>query len=355
MMTMENLIKVSIIIPCYNNGNYLIEMLKCFKRQTVPYWEVIIVDDGSTDDTPTKIYEFIKDEPRISFFTRDRLPKGSVVCRNIGFEKARGQYICHLDADDLISNTFVEHRVEFMDTHLDVDYASFCAKVFIDGRSALPNYNSKVRTYGVKVQTGDLLEDFLSANYSFSVWNNIYRRESIANMPWDENVKIYTDFSFIIPGILQGLRHSFSDIKEVDYYYRIFLAKTSSGNMCSNFVSDDKIKSTIYLFTKILNQLEYLPDSHVRKIQFLNFIILNFERLLKQRQFKEADEYIELLKNHYPAEIISKFKKTQTKCANSSNSKMYNTKMYWAIVRQLGGRRYYRYLLHSFVKDVINN
>lgn len=301
---MEKYPKVSIIIPCYNNGKYLKDMIECFLKQSVNDWEMIIVDDGSTDDTKEIIKQYSMADKRISLYTRNRSPKGSVVCRNIGFEKAKGKYVCHLDADDLVSEKFVENRVGFMEMHPELDYASFCAKVFIDGESKLPNFNSNVKTFGIRVNRDDLLEDFLTGDYSFSVWNNIYKREALIGNPWDEKVKIYTDFSFIIPGILRGMMHAFSDIAEVDYFYRIFPKKSNSINMCSNFVSDEKCTSTLYLFDKTLKSIETLCDSSCRKNQFKEYIVLHLERLLNDKKINASYSFVQMLSKYYDSSFI---------------------------------------------------
>lgn len=348
---MGNTPLLSIIIPCYNNGNYLTEMLDCFLRQTVEDWEIIIVDDGSTDNTPQLIDEYLKKDSRINFFVRDRQPKGSVVCRNIGFEHSKGKYICHLDADDLVSPTFVENRVNFMERNPDLDYASFCTKVFTDPNH-LPTYNSKVRTYGVKVNTHDLLEDFLTANYSFSVWCNIYRRKSIENLSWDENVKIYTDFSFILPGILSGLKHSFSDIKDVDYYYRLFTNKTNSSNMCSNFVSDEKCDSTLYLFDRTLKSLKTRSDYQKRKKQFFKYIILNFERLMLRGDNFQINRYLDFVTQRYSLKESLKLVRIFEKCKTSQKGILFELKLYWYLVTDLGATRY-KYALLGKIKKIL--
>lgn len=344
--------KLSIIIPCFNNGKYLIEMLDCFLNQTSNNWEIIVVDDISTDDTASLIKTYTKIDPRIKFYVRDREPKGSVVCRNIGFDKSEGKYICHLDADDLVSDTFVEHRVRFMEDHPEIDYASFCAKEFNDGDKSLPMFNSSKRAYGIKVQTHDLLEDFLSAKYSFSVWNNIYRKESIKEMFWDENVKIYTDFSFILPCILKGLRHAFSNLAEVDYYYRKFPNKKNSISMSSNYISDDKCLSTIYLFNKIIKSLSYSNDFVNRKQQFLKFVILHFERLMKGKKQVQILQFMEFIRKNYP-DNLSMFERIYLKCMKINNTKLYEPCLYWYLLNKFKDSRYKQSLSHSIVKLLI--
>lgn len=290
---------LSVIIPCYNNGSYLVKMIDCFSQQTSPNWEMVIVDDGSTDDTPNVVIECIKDISNIKYMPRDREPKGSVVCRNIGFDNSKGKYVCHLDADDIVSETFVEKRVAFMESHPEVDYASFPAKAF-SNENDLPNYWTEALTWGVGTNGTDLLDLFLRAEYPFSVWNNIYRKDAIKNLPWDENVLIYTDFSFIVPGILNGLRHSFSGLEEVDYYYRVELSNKVA--MTSNFVSQAKCDSTLYLFEKTIKSLIDRGLFPKYKKQFLHgLVFVHYKRLLLGSDQKNVNEFVNLCSKYFNA------------------------------------------------------
>lgn len=344
---------LSVIIPCYNNGLYLAKLLDCCLRQTYQEWEVIVIDDGSTDETPDIVRRYTIKDSRIQFYHRNREPKGSVVCRNIGFEKSSGKYIIHFDADDLISDTCFEHRVAFIENRPNIDYASFCAKVFVDENN-LPNYETKTVTYGVGVKTGDILEDFLTTNYSFSVWNNIYRREAIAEYPWDEAVKIQTDFSFIVPGILRGMRHAFADYKEVDYYYRYFPDKKKSSNMCSNFVTPEKCKSTLYLFGNVFTWLKQRKDYEVRKQQFLRFIVLQFERLLKGGSVDDTDEYVLFLGNYYSEDIVMRLKTIQRKCYRLKNTRVRDAYLDFSIYRNFHYRIYRTQFIHTVAKMLLH-
>lgn len=298
--------KLSILIPCYNNGSYLIQLIDGFRHQTSSDWEMLIVDDGSSDDTPQVIRDNIKDLPNVQYMSRKREPKGSVTCRNIGLELSKGKYICHLDADDLVTPTFVEDRVAFMESHPDLDYASFPAKSFYDEANLTPELKEEDEIWGVDNKGfEDMLAAFLQVVYPFSTWCNIYKKESIKDIVWDESFKIYTDFSFIIPCILAGLKHSYSDKKEVDYYYR----KTPSANaMTSSFISDEKCESTLRLFERTLNSLEKRADKYKRKNQFKKFLSLHFKRLLKNPNKKNISSYIELLKKHYSFVYVYRYK-----------------------------------------------
>ncbi|WP_349912819.1 glycosyltransferase family 2 protein, partial [Bacteroides cellulosilyticus] len=115
---------VSVIIPTYNTRQQLLDMVECMRAQTLQNWELIIVDDKSMDGSLEYIKSVITDE-RIKIVVRDREPKGSVVCRNIGFELASGKYVIHFDADDLISQKCLEDRTKYMEDHEDIDFAIF--------------------------------------------------------------------------------------------------------------------------------------------------------------------------------------------------------------------------------------
>lgn len=300
---MKNLL--SVIIPCYNNGRYLTKMIDCFKNQTVGNWELIIVDDLSTDDTPSTIREYIRDMDNIFFYTRDRLPKGSAVCRNIGFEKSKGEYVCHIDADDLVSNTFVQDRVAYMNKHTDIDYASFPAKLFTDEKK-LPSFYTPGYTWGVPLGNKPLLYYFLKYKYPFSVWNNIYRKDSIKDLPWDEKVLIKTDFSFIVPTILKGLKHSFSNLNKVDYYYRHDI--NNKVAMTSDQVSPEKLNSTIYLFSKTLDSIKECGLYNEYKNVFFEYVLIYFQEILFRETENGLEDYIGMCEKYYSKSQVKRMR-----------------------------------------------
>lgn len=103
---------VSIIISLYNKEQYIEETIKNIKTQSYPNWELIIIDDCSTDNS----YKFAKKyENEQIYVTRNNKRQGVAKARNIGLEKARGRYICFQDADDLWESTKLEEQIKFME------------------------------------------------------------------------------------------------------------------------------------------------------------------------------------------------------------------------------------------------
>ena len=104
--------RVSIITPCYNGGRYVAETIESVKKQTYPNWEMIIIDDGSTDDSARIIAGYAQDEPRIQMISQRNA--GTATARNAGMRRAEGRYIALLDADDLWEPEFLQRQLEFM-------------------------------------------------------------------------------------------------------------------------------------------------------------------------------------------------------------------------------------------------
>ena len=113
---------VSIVIPCFNYGKFIEDALQSVEKQTFQNFEIIVVDGGSTDGSQ----EYLKQiqRPKIKVFLREgRHLVGDN--RNYGIKLARGKYICCLDADDMLEETYLEKAVFYLETYqYDVVYPS---------------------------------------------------------------------------------------------------------------------------------------------------------------------------------------------------------------------------------------
>lgn len=103
---------VSIITPCYNGGRFLADTVESVLGQTYAQWEMIIVDDGSTDDTPRIAADYAARDGRVQRIRQQNA--GTARARNAAMKRARGRYIALLDADDLWEPDFLEAQLAFM-------------------------------------------------------------------------------------------------------------------------------------------------------------------------------------------------------------------------------------------------
>lgn len=116
--------QVSIITPTFNSERFIRETIKSVQRQTVTDWEMLIVDDCSTDNTLSVINEFSASDPRIKVISLST-NSGAAVARNTAISVATGSYIAFLDADDLWLPTKLEKQLCFMTDGIDMSYTAY--------------------------------------------------------------------------------------------------------------------------------------------------------------------------------------------------------------------------------------
>lgn len=104
---------VSIIVPVYNSEKFIEDTINTVKQQTYKNWELILVNDCSTDKSKEIIEEYIKKDEKMKLINLEK-NSGAAIARNTGIEKAKGRYIAFLDADDLWNKEKLEKQIKFM-------------------------------------------------------------------------------------------------------------------------------------------------------------------------------------------------------------------------------------------------
>jgi len=149
--------KVSVIIPAYNCAPFLPETLKSVFEQTYSDLEIILIDDGSTDDTQTVVAPFLD---RIQYIRQDN--KGLPAARNTGLRVAKGQFIALLDADDSWSPDKLERQLPCLaDSKVGIVYSDFSVR-YADG-SFQPSYLANRPL----VSEGYILENYIQSRFLF--------------------------------------------------------------------------------------------------------------------------------------------------------------------------------------------
>ena len=109
---MDKSVLVSVIIPCYNQGEFLDECLTSVFASSYKQIEVIVVNDGSTDNSIEIIASL---NAKYNFTLIDQINSGPSIARNNGVLASKGKYILPLDADDKIGGTYIEHAVKTLE------------------------------------------------------------------------------------------------------------------------------------------------------------------------------------------------------------------------------------------------
>ncbi|MFH1135056.1 MAG: glycosyltransferase [Pseudomonadota bacterium] len=150
-------IKVSVIIPTYNRADLLPRAIKSVLRQTRPDFELLIIDDASTDETEAVVRSFEDDRVRyikrtINHLKMFRKTGEADNPRNDGLKQARGRYISYLDSDDMYRSDFLEEMTRFLDERpgIDLAYSDYIWHRNLDGIKEEANCNMSV-DFGPKI------------------------------------------------------------------------------------------------------------------------------------------------------------------------------------------------------------
>lgn len=133
---------VSIIIPTYNSGKYLLEAIESCLNQTYKNIEIIVIDDGSTDNTKYLLKNYIE-EGKIKYFYQQN--RGRSAARNLGLEKASGEFIQFLDADDYIHHKKIEKQIKLFNKNKDIGLVYF-GEIYIKDNVQIHKLLKKVRS-----------------------------------------------------------------------------------------------------------------------------------------------------------------------------------------------------------------
>jgi glycosyltransferase involved in cell wall biosynthesis len=203
---------VSIVVPSFNKGRYISEMIASVQAQTHPEWELLFVDDASEDGTQATIAALAAGDPRIrTIFLPQN--KGANHCRNIGLHHSKGAYVIFLDADDLLGSDCLRSRLQVARQE-SLDLCVFTMEVF-RGRKG-------DSTHRWEPSSREPLADFFRHKLPWSVMQPIWRRSFLERIGgFDERFKRHQDVEFHTRALLEpGVRFR-TVVGEPDCFYRI--------------------------------------------------------------------------------------------------------------------------------------
>jgi glycosyltransferase involved in cell wall biosynthesis len=190
---------VSVIIPTYNRSATLTEAMDSVFEQTYRPVELLVIDDGSKDDT-LSIVETWKEEHGddrqfiLRYFSQEN--SGAPAARNLGLIESRGEYIQFLDSDDLLHPEKLSIQISCLTAETTLDYVYSGTGKFVD------QADWKITPYAGHAVSGEMLADFLRGR----LWNTlsgVYRRRACVSIgPWTEDIPIFQDWEYNIGFIL---------------------------------------------------------------------------------------------------------------------------------------------------------
>lgn len=235
---------VSIIIPSFNRAQLIGNTVHSVLAQSYGNWELIIVDDGSSDNTFEVIKQFAENYPNIKVFRRAGIKKGGNVCRNQGLSQAQGEYVMFLDSDDLMHPELLAQRVSEALTHPENDCWIFNSIVFDLDRKQ----NIKLYHYNHLITDEADLQRCFKLDNPWNTTSMFWKTGSLKALgAWDENLLDMQDYDLILRLLTSELSYYKSSFT-ADYYIRGNVSERESVN--ANVFSEKRIESKKYFFKK---------------------------------------------------------------------------------------------------------
>jgi glycosyltransferase involved in cell wall biosynthesis len=274
---------VDIIIPCYNGACFLSETLDSALGQTYSPVNVIVVDDGSTDSSRRIIGSY---GDRVVYFYKDN--GGQASARNAGILRTTGDYVCLLDADDIILPGMIEHLVGYLEQKPEVDVCHSKTLAFNDDNIVHP-YAEQWRPFSVWDSYVEILSVICAIHGSSAV---IRRRvfNKFGLFPEDRALQGCEDWHFWLQAALQGAVIEY--ISTVYTLYRQHSLSSSSQKLTLAARESELMKRAVHLFRMhgVAENRKWLILSYGIKSTALRWLALG--EIIKFREMVELSRSI---------------------------------------------------------------
>lgn len=280
---------VSIIIPTFNRAHLIGETLNSVLAQTYPYWECIIIDDGSTDNSKKIIGEYVKKDFRFHYYNRPKEKiKGLTSCRNYGFSLSKGDYISWFDSDDLYFSNALETYINLFLKSTDVVVARL-EKVDLETGNKIGES---------KIISNNIIEDYFIGKISFYVYGPFWRRKFLENQIdlFDEKISNLEDWDFNLRMLYENPEIVFYDKPLTKYRIHNQSLIKEIGKL--NF---NEINSEMYAREKHLTLINNNKKANVLVLKI--FIVQRYKYFFREAMVKNDKYRLFYLKNLLKKEL----------------------------------------------------
>lgn len=346
---MEQLPIVSIVVPVYNAADYLPQLLESVKGQTFQDYELILVDDGSSDKSLEILENYRTKDPRIRVIHQEN--SGASAARNRGIEEARGEYLSFLDADDEIEPDMLQEMVmnskksqsELIVCGMYLDIMDQKGQVMDSSLMAEPAQvvvgNQEIRKYVIKTMDTSIM---------YSPCNKLYLTSIVKNY----SIRMRTDISIGEDLVfnLQYLKYT-NVLSMIPYGYYHYYQRAAGQNLMAQFrqnkadIMEEWVQS-LYTFADGLSDPYIIEFVSWMKIRW--FFSCFIEMVGSNYAYRDKRKYIkEIIKKEKLGDIkikkLSFFQRTLTACVASRNITMiYAISYLVGFYKQNCKNRYYK-------------
>lgn len=247
------MVKVSVIVPVYNSELFIKDCLESILNQSYKDFEIIIVNDGSTDNSENLIMDYLQDD-RVQYYYVQN--EGISSARNFGIVKSKGEFISFVDSDDIIDKYFLEvmiREIEKKDSTVSFIASSFntFSELNTLAKVDIPSFVNQ-RIY----DKNSISELVLNSNIQGFVWNKVYRKSALHNIKFSKEISAHEDLEFNINILIKT--PSFVYINLPLYNYRV----NSRGLMFSD-VFDKRKLTAIDMYNKLFINFQFSKQDFI--------------------------------------------------------------------------------------------
>lgn len=310
---------ISVICPFYNAVKYLDECINSVLKQKYDSWELILVNDGSTDSSEHIAESYAKVDSRIKLFTIKN--SGTLFARNYGIQQAVGEYITFLDSDDsLVDNAFLALCNEINN---NVDAIVFNLRVFGTGEvknKQLGSFNFRKIISGNKNVIDEL---FVKSNFGYGLCGCLFKKELFSFVNTKDNIRMrYSEDMLVAYNVFKQV-NSILFLPDFLYNYRM-----NSNSVTHNLTPSDYF-DRFQVFSTIYNDI----DSQYFKIDSINRHIFwgFFNYVTFAPKYEKYNEYksrcLSILEDEFYRNHIKKMKYESKKVKLTKS--LLNHKLFW--------------------------
>lgn len=278
---------ISVIVPCYNQAQYLDECLQSILDQSYQNWECIIVNDGSPDHTEEVAKKWTEKDFRFKYIYKEN--GGLSSARNAGLKEAKGEWIQFLDSDDFISSS----KFEIIFGNSDYQSKDLIITNFNKYNNGINPPYCKLETINFSLK--EILQNW-DVKFTIPIHTALIKRKSIEGILFNEKIKAKEDFLFWVEVFVRN-----PEVLFINEYLNFYRDHNNNMTLNYNFMLENKI-----LAFKEIHKI--LDEEH--KILFFNsrFETLSLENkylyeskqeLLNSKRMKIINFFINIFKNDF--------------------------------------------------------
>lgn len=276
---------ISIIIPVYNVEQYLSKCLESIIKQTYNNIEIILIDDGSSDNSKKICDEYLQKDSRIVVIHKDN--EGVSIARNTGLDIAKGEYISFIDADDYIDQDMYEFLLNnLIENNADISSCGY-NKVFEDRIEKGIGSDSNLLLDNVDA----VKETIKKRNLFPSVWAKLYKKDCIGDIRFNPSIKLSEDYLFCFETACRCQKYFHSKQSKYNYVMR-----ESSALHTIRYINYDDFKVSQFILKQVERKYpELLGYAEIKSIEVSIDLMYSIQVYQHNRNYEIEDECMKFL------------------------------------------------------------